>query len=144
MFWPPPAAKPTTNRDPEHVLEHRGIDITRSATCRRPHVELLVCLQVVESPDAGRRPGVAGTKIAGDAADPGDLGEPEPLLVGINEELRDGTGIECREPSVGAPLSRYWMALRLAAPGMFWTMMPGVPGRWRPMWRARTVVAAAG
>ena len=38
-------------------------------------------------------------------------------------------------PSLGATPYTNWVAFRLPAPGMFWTTMAGLPGRWRPMWR---------
>ena len=62
--------------------------------------------------------------------------------------IRPGLKVAISVPSVGAPAVRYCTDLRLAAPGMFCTTTVGLPGMWRPRWRASSaridVVAAAG
>ena len=40
------------------------------------------------------------------------------------------------EPSLGAMLNMWLVAARLPAAGMFCTITVGLPGMWRPMWRA--------
>src|SRR6266478_5533946 len=89
------------DRDAEQSLEHRGIDERGRAGGRRTHIEARDFLQIVPGRDAGRPPGVAGAKVAGNAAYPGDIGKPEPDLFGIEERFGDEARIErCNHAAV--------------------------------------------
>ena len=49
---------------------------------------------------------------------------------------RPGSKVVMTVPSFAALASRWRTDVMLAAPGMFCTITLGVPGMWRPRWRA--------
>jgi hypothetical protein len=61
---------------------------------RSAHIELLALSQIVEIPDPRSRPRVASAQVAAYASDPGDVGELELNLVGIDNGLGEQPGIE--------------------------------------------------